>query len=216
MKKLFLTLGLVGGSPFSMAANPMALLSQPSLQMSPEAAARFESQTLKAIRAVEKKIAAKQAVDWVVGDYQTHKIQFLFPGTAWKVVDREDDSMGQAAVWLKQTTRMMFTNQISEQLIARGDGSVLKTLIDGVEQAPSTEEPQVEVIEQAEDVVTVPAGTFDCMYVKAVVTQVGQAPQTIEMWANPIDINMDGSLKVIAQSPMGPMTMLLKEFGPRS
>ena len=37
----------------------------------------------------------------------------------------------------------------------------------------------------------------------------------VEIWANPVDVNLDGMLKVIVQSQFGPITMTLQEFGPK-
>jgi hypothetical protein len=37
----------------------------------------------------------------------------------------------------------------------------------------------------------------------------------VELWINPIDVNLDGSLKIIAQSQLGPVTITLEEFGPK-
>ena len=101
--------------------------------------------------------------------------------------------------------------QKTEALMDRSNGKVLELIVNGKKE-DTADDSTMEILEQFESTVEVPAGKFDCMYVKAKVTQKGQT-QELEAWLNPIDVNLDGMLKVKVQSQMGPVEMLLKEFG---
>jgi hypothetical protein len=155
--------------------------------------------------------SAQNLINWQVGDFQDHNVKMLFgAGTSHKEATSEDRA--QNAIWLKTTIALMGQNQVSEALISRADGKVLKLIVNGEEQAAG--EQEVEIIEQAETTITVPAGTYDCMYVKAKITADGKVTD-VQLWVNPIDINLDGSLKMVIGSMFGDITMELKQFGPR-
>ena len=155
---------------------------------------------------------APQALNWKVGDYQKASIEMAFgKGDSLKKVTKDEPS--QNAVWLNQDINLLGQKQTSEALISRADGKTLKLIVNGKEQDLS-QPTKVDIIEQSETEVTVPAGKFECMYVKAKITQ-GSTTQELELWANPIDVNIDGSLKTVIQSQFGPVTILLTEFGPK-
>lgn len=168
-----------------------------------------------ALSAVQR-IAAANMINWQIGDFHKFAIEtesFGAIGSGRKEVTAEDTA--QNALWYVQTMDVMGQQQKVETLLSRADGKVLKTIVNGQEQSPDQGEGGgMEIIEQSETSITVPAGTFDCMYVKAKVTQNGQT-QELEAWVNPMAVNLDGILKIVLQSQMGPVSLTLQEFGPR-
>lgn len=152
------------------------------------------------------------AINWKVGDFQDISIEmdsFGQLGTGKKTADK--DVPEQNAVWYKQAMDMMGQSQVVETLLDRATGKVLKQIVNGQEQAVGGDQ-QIEILEQSETQVTVPAGTFDAMYIKAKV-QTEQGEQIVELWANPIDVNLDGMLKMVLQSQFGPVSIILQKFG---
>ena len=169
------------------------------------------SDALRVLAVVDTVQSAQNMINWQVGDFQDLDVKMIFGGgSSHKEVTKEETA--QNAIWLKNNISLMGQNQVSEALISRADGKVLKLIVNGQEQQLGDE--QIEIIDQKETNITVPAGTFDCMYVKAKITARGQT-QEIQMWANPIDVNIDGQLKAIIASSFGDITMELKQFGPR-
>jgi len=169
------------------------------------------SDALRVLAVVDTVQSAQNMINWQVGDFQDLDVKMIFGGgSSHKEVTKEETA--QNAIWLKNNISLMGQNQVSEALISRADGKVLKLIVNGQEQQLGDE--QIEIIDQKETNITVPAGTFDCMYVKAKITARGQT-QEIQMWANPIDVNIDGQLKATIASSFGDITMELKQFGPR-
>jgi hypothetical protein len=161
-------------------------------------------------------IAHSQAnlLNWKVGDFHKINIKFVFGGgTGKKEVTKEEKS--QNAVWLVTTMNLMGQNQKTEALYDRATAKVLKLIVNGKEQEVGGEDGEIEIIEQKETEVTVPAGKFDCMYIKAKTNAQGQET-TIEAFINPIDVNIDGMLKMILGTQFGPLTLELASFGPKN
>ena len=73
--------------------------------------------------------------------------------------------------------------------INKADGKVLKTIVNGQEQ--NTPDDPIQVISQDYVDVTVPAGTFKAIHIVAKTKQVDH----VEVWANPRDTVMEGTLK---------------------
>lgn len=208
MKKLFLAMALVGATSASVVKAD---------RNNPTSAELVQAQVSaeNAILALLRHQRGKNLITWQVGEFQKFKVQFLLWGSLNKEVIREEEYQGEAAVWLRQNSTLLGQASVIEQLLARGDARVLRQIVDGQEQTPSTDPGTVEIIEQVETIAEVPAGRFECLYTKANITQDGQTQQ-IEMWQNPLEVNMGGMVKSIVQSALGPMTMSLKDFGPRN
>ncbi len=159
-------------------------------------------------------VAAVQAlnmINWKVGDFHKFNVKFVFGGGAGlKSVPSED--LAQNAVWLKNEMTLMGQKQVTETLLSRTDAKVLKLIVNGKEEDPNMGgDAVIEILEQYEDDVTVPAGTFKSMYVKLKSTAQGQET-IIEVWINPTDVGLDGQLKLIAQTQFGPLTLEVTEF----
>lgn len=166
------------------------------------------------VRAAEQVLANR--INWQVGDFHDFGISLASMGElgqGHKEVTKEDTA--QNAIWLVQTLDVMGQAQKVEALISRVDGHEIKRIVNGKEEQVGKDDTQIDIIEQSESTVTVPAGTFDCMYIKAKITQKGQEPQEVELYINPTDVNLDGTLKMIMQSQYGAVTLELKKFGPK-
>ena len=149
-------------------------------------------------------------IDWKVGEWQDHVVSFQFgQGTMRKEATSEEGD----GLWVTNTVALMGQNMVEKILIDRRTGKILKIIINGEEQ--SVEEPNIEVLEQRQESVTVPAGTFKAMYVKVKMVAQGQET-TSEMWVAPREVNMDGAVKMIADQGFLKLTVELKAFGTKS
>jgi hypothetical protein len=164
------------------------------------------------VQQLETTLVAQNLINWQVGEYHnnTIKLSLPFPGTGRKYVAKDEPARN--AFWYNNEISILGQNQKTEALMDRSNGKVLELIVNGEKQDPGSDDQQMEIIEQYETNVEVPAGKFDCMYIKAKVTAQGKT-QELEAWINPINVNLDGMLKVKVQSQMGPVEMLLKEFG---
>lgn len=169
------------------------------------------AQIAASIRTLEAGLVAQNMINWQIGEYHnnTIKLSLPFPGSAHKEVTKEDTARN--AFWYVQDIAILGQKQKVETLMDRSNGKVLEQIVNGKKEEISQDDT-MEILEQYETEIEVPAGKFDCMYIKAKVTSKGQT-QEIQAWINPINVNLDGMLKVIAQSQMGPVEMLLKDFG---
>ncbi len=161
---------------------------------------------------VAKATKTQNVINWLVGDYQNVEVKFLLGGGAGHKEATKEEA-DKNAVWFVNEMTLMGQKQKTEALIDRSNGKTIKLIVNGKEEDVSKEgDGEIEIIEQSETEVTVPAGKFDCLYIKAKVKAQGQ-DQEIEVWINPVDVNLDGMLKVVIQSMFGPITMQLKDFG---
>ncbi|HVJ64871.1 MAG TPA: hypothetical protein VM901_06420 [Bdellovibrionota bacterium] len=155
-------------------------------------------------------ISAMNMINWKIGDFHKFNVKFLFGGgTGSKTVPSED--LAQNAVWLKNEMTLMGQKQTTETLLSRTDGKVLKLIVNGKEEDPNMGGGDVEILEQYEDNVKVPAGEFKSMFVKLKTSQQGQEV-TISVWINPTAVGLDGQLKMVAETQFGPLTLELTEF----
>ena len=144
-------------------------------------------------------------IDWKVGDkmdYQVLAGGFGKIGTMIKSVTKDEGN----ALWMRQEMHLMSQNEIIDALIDRANGKILKLIRNGQEtQIP---DDQIEIISQEFTQVTVPAGTFDALHVIAKTKQISK----LEIWANPPQTVMDGSLKQIMPTGFMTLTMELTAF----
>ena len=144
--------------------------------------------------------------NWKVGDENNYKLNMGgFLNGTMKMYVRE---IGADGIWLVQDVDMMIQKQKIEMLLDANTGEVKKVLVDGrEEQLP---ESDLEVIEQKEANITVPAGTFASIYLK--IKDNANNGQISEMWVNPRDIPISGMLKSIQDSQLGKVTIELTSF----
>ena len=153
--------------------------------------------------ATELAQAQPAAINWRVGESADYKINAGFlPGTM-KMFVREATSRGY---WIEQNVDVIIQKQKVEIHIDKNTGEVIELIVNGKPQAP--QENDAEVVDNSEDTVTVPAGTFDCLYIKTRNSKGEEA----EMWANPQVVAVFGLVKMASQAQGQTVTVELTAF----
>jgi hypothetical protein len=149
--------------------------------------------------------AAAAGIDWKIGDVASYKIAI---GTFIK--GTSNNSVGQdvgSSVWMIQDMDLgVMGKQKMEILINRNTGAIEKLLVNGQEQKVP-DAGNMEIMETKQANITVPAGTFDCIYAK-----IKADNQIQEAWINPQAVPLGGNLKVLADSQFGKVNQELVSF----
>lgn len=147
-----------------------------------------------------------QGLNWQVGQENNYKLNMGgFINGTMKMSVREITADG---IWMVQDVDLMIQKQKVEVLIDPNNGQIKKMIVNGQEQAPP--KADYEVLEQKEDHITVPAGSFDTIYIKVKDKAANDAIS--EQWVNPRDIPLSGMVKSLADSQMGKVTIELTSF----
>ncbi len=147
-----------------------------------------------------------QGLSWKVGDENNYKLNMGgFLNGTMKMSVRE---VGADGIWLVQDVDLMIQKQKIEVLVDPNTGAIKKMIVNGKEQEPP--KSQIEIVEQKEDKITVPAGTYDAIYLK--IKDKAQNDAISENWVNPRDIPLSGMLKSLADSQLGKVTIELTSF----
>jgi len=147
-----------------------------------------------------------QGLEWKVGQENDYKLNMGgFLNGTMKMSIRE---VGADGIWMVQDVDLMIQKQKIEVLIDPNTGAIKKMLVNGKEQTPPKSD--YEVLEQKEDHITVPAGSYDAIYIK--VKDNAQNGAISEQWVNPRDIPLSGMLKSVADSQLGKVTIELTSF----
>ncbi|CAN5387527.1 hypothetical protein BH10BDE1_BH10BDE1_22680 [soil metagenome] len=184
------------------------------LTLSQSAQAEQSPVVLMAMPAINSAVVQAQAgtlgLKWKVGDTADYSMSAGFiSGTIHSFV-RDDNG---TEIWVQQDMDLGFAGkQKIEILFDKATGQVKKLLADGKEQT-LPDASNMEVVEQKEDTVTVPAGTFQAIYVKIKNKDDGKMQ---EAWINPKEVPINGMLKVLADSQLGQVKQELtsKTFAP--
>lgn len=145
-------------------------------------------------------------LDWKVGQENNYKLNMGgFLNGTMKMYVREIIADG---IWMVQDVDLSIQKQKVEVLIDPSNGQIKKMLVNGKEQEPPKSD--FELIDQKEDRVTVPAGTFDAIYLK--IKDNANNGQIAEQWVNPRDIPLSGMLQSKADSQFGKVTIQLTSF----
>ena len=146
-------------------------------------------------------------LEWSVNDNASYKLEigsFLKGDMTSKV--REKTAEG---FWVEQNMKLNLGGaQKIEILFDANSGAIKKLLVNGKEQAPP-EQGDMEVIEMKEARVTVPAGTFDVVYVKIRDTKKNE---TQEAWINPKLIPISGLVQAKSPSQFGEAKTVLTAY----
>ena len=147
-----------------------------------------------------------EGLNWIVGQENNYKLNMggFIQGTM-KMSVRE---IGADGAWLVQDIDLSIQKQKVEVLIDLNNGQIKKMIVNGKEQAPPKSD--MEVVEQKEDHITVPAGSFDAIYIK--VKDKANNNAISEQWINPRDIPISGMMKSLADSQFGKVTIELTSF----
>lgn len=170
------------------------------------AVVKFDLSGLHKLNAKILAEASESVLPFKVGDKADYSLNLagFLQGTMNMLV-REETAEG---VWLEQNIDLQIQKQKVETLFDKSTGQVKKVLVDGQEQKLEPGEAP-EIIESRPDTVTVPAGTFECAYVK--LRDKTQNTET-ELWVNPEVIAIMGMAKMVAQTEIGPLTLELASF----
>lgn len=158
-----------------------------------------ELQRTTITRAIAQEMVEKNVINWRVGERAQYRIKAVIGelGKLNKWVDRDEGT----ALWLiSEITGQQA--QKTEAKIDRATGQILEYIENGVRKDPPQQD--VEIISQDEQRVTVPAGSFDSIHV---VLKVNNNPQVrkVEVWINPRDVVMDGSIKTKVETSFMPI-----------
>ncbi len=153
-----------------------------------------------------KQAVMTEGLDWKVGDQCDYKLNLggFLNGTMVMSI-REVTADG---VWMVQDVDLQIQKQKIEALIDPNTGEIKKMLVDGKEQAVPKND--IEIVDQKQEQVTVPAGTFDSIHI-TIKDNANNGDQS-EQWVNPRDIPIAGMVKSLANSQIGKVTMELTSF----
>jgi len=149
-------------------------------------------------------VSATNLIDWKVGDTMNYEIKLggMALGTNTKSVTKDEGT----AIWMRQEMKLMSQNEVVEALINKADGKLLKLIRNGQEQ--SIPDNDLEIISQDATEIKVKAGSFKAIHIVAKSKEV----ERIEIWANPRDSAIDGTIKQMVKSPMGMISFELTAF----
>lgn len=151
-------------------------------------------------------VIVTQGLNWKVGQENNYKLSMGgFLNGTMKMFVRE---IGADGIWMVQDIDLSIQKQKVEVLIDPNNGQIKKMLVNGKEQEPP--KTDFEIIDQKEDHITVPAGSFDTIYIK--VKDNANKGQITEQWVNPRDIPLSGMAQSKSDSQFGKVTIQLTSF----
>lgn len=148
------------------------------------------------------------ALDWKVGDSASYNLNIggFIKGTMVMSVS----SIGADGIWMEQDADLGFAGkQQIQTLIDPNTGAIKKVIANGQEQQVPKQD--LEIIDTKEEKITVPAGTFDSIHVTAHDKASSQSGN-IEVWLNPQQVPVGGTLKQQAPTQYGTMEIDLTSF----
>lgn len=149
---------------------------------------------------------AQMVAQWVVGDKADYKVSIggFINGTMNTYV-REEVTEG---FWIVQDMDLGFAGKQKVEMLIDHAGQILQLLVNGQKQDIPNQDDQ-EIIEMDESSVTVPAGTFDAIYVKV---RNKKDNSESEAWINPEAVPVMGLVKQLANSQLGPVNVELTAY----
>lgn len=148
-------------------------------------------------------------VNWKVGDTADFSLTLSslpVNGTETETVTKDEGT----TLWFEEVMDLQIEKETADIQIDKNTGKILQMTVNG--QAQTIPDGAIKVIKQEYTSITVPAGTFKCVHIVAQETTNGTT-SNVEMWANPTDTVMEGTLKEIADTgSMGTMTTELTSF----
>ena len=147
------------------------------------------------------------ALDWKVGDTASYDLNvgdFIKGSMVMTVKSIDGDG-----IWLNQDADLGFAGkQEVQELLDPTTGAIKKMIANGQEQQIPKQD--LEVIDTIEEQVTVPAGTFSSIHVRA--KDKSNNDGEVNAWLNPQLVPVGGALKQSAPTQFGVMTMELNSF----
>lgn len=146
---------------------------------------------------------APAAINFRVGENADYKLSTGFlPGTM-KMLVREETDRGY---WIEQNIDLLIQKQNVEIHLDKNTGEIIEMRVNG--QPQDMPEDDSQIVDQREDTVTVPAGTFDCMYIKTKNSKDEEA----QAWVNPQQVSVFGLVKQVANAQGQTITIELTAF----
>jgi hypothetical protein len=182
-----------------LAAAALIMCAQAGASTENIAATQITSKVLQSIRTL--------GLNWNVGDACDYNLNGgIISGTMHMFV-REANDQG---FWLQEDLDLgaLGGKHKVETLIDKNTGKVLEMIMDGNKQTPPDPANQ-EVVDSHKDSVTVPKGTFDCMWAKIHDKKENTDSQ---VWINPTAVPIAGMLKTVAPTQIGEVTIELTDF----
>lgn len=155
--------------------------------------------------ALQQTEATLLGLEWKVGDQLSYQVSLGSMGRLGTSVKEVTQDTGDT-LWVKNQVRLFGQNEVIDMEIRKADGQVVRMRRNGQDQTLPNE--AVEIISTEAASITVPAGTFEAVHIVAKTEKVDH----IEVWMNPRDTSMEGTLKQIASTQMGNMVMELTSF----
>ena len=146
--------------------------------------------------------AETQGLNLVVGDSNDYNLDMGFLKGTMKMTVREKVAEG---FWIDQDMDLMIQKVKVEMLLDPNTGAILKLIVNGKEE-PIPEQGNVDIVEQKEDEVTVPAGTYPCIYIKL---RDLDKNEDSEIWVNPKEVPITGMVKTVQPGQFGKVTVEL-------
>ncbi|OFZ18807.1 MAG: hypothetical protein A2Z20_11400 [Bdellovibrionales bacterium RBG_16_40_8] len=151
-------------------------------------------------------IVIDQGLDFKVGDTADYSLSGGIISGSMHVLVREATAEG---FWIEQNMDLGFLGkQKAEILYDKNTGAILQLIVNGQKQTPPNP-GDVEVVEAKPDRVTVPKGTFDCLYVKL---RDKKNNSDSEAWMNMDLVPIGGLIKAVQPSQIGTITIVLTNF----
>ena len=165
---------------------------------------QLEKISLNLIKQSLQSVDPLYLLDWKVGDTANFVVHLgMFGDGSMKkhVTKFEGDTL-----WMRQDVDMIIQKQVCDVQIDRNNAQVLKMICNGQEQ--SLPDGEIEIISQDYETITVPAGTFKSIHIVAKSKDI----KKMELWANPQETPMEGTLKMIMSTDFMDITMELTSF----
>lgn len=166
-----------------------------------------EQTTVAMIQAIQHQVVLSQigtmGLNWRVNDTANYnmKMGFIQGKMVMKVA-----SIGPEGIWMHQDVDLGFLGQQQAQiLLDQNTGAIKKMIVNGQEQ--QVPEQDLEIISTEQVQVTVPAGTFDAIYVLA-----RSNNEELKMWVNPNAVPLSGMIKQVSPSQLGEVVVELTSF----
>lgn len=147
---------------------------------------------------------SQMSFDWKVGDQATYNLKAGF--ISGKMIMGVKAVSADQVVFTQDLELGFMGKQSCEITLNPNTGETISFVCNGQAQDPN-QGGSVELIEQKEDTIKVPAGTFTCVYIKA-----KQGDNIIQQWVNPRQVPVMGLIKTLAPSQLGEVNIELVSF----
>jgi hypothetical protein len=146
----------------------------------------------------------KDAITWKVGDTANYRLSMHYgKGTMVQSVIADEDT----SLWMRQVFKILRQTQTIDVQLNKADGKILKVLQNG-QQVENPLDDDLEILSAEETTITVPAGTFAATHIIAK----SNDGDRLEVWSNPEDTVMDGTVKEIIGTDSGNIVLELRSF----